>query len=302
MIEKRFVDRVPTYPNRIKLTPVEGQADTYDLTRADEPRVEGTALDKTTFDSLIKSRLTGRYYSTLYSRTVNSSSSLNMTVSPLPTSGWVLDPNDTNKATNGAYKVESSSNQAAYSLADEVFTSGGWQSGNNSAGVWIMVYHEQAIKVKQISFRTSAQYAARVASVIIEGSKDGTNWSSLYNSTSVVMDTLETYTLTSTGEYNYYRLRFTFTDSNRVTVSRLAYASYDILTYTNAYNVSDNIPSEAEWTDGQRIMLMTSADVNTFAVTENTLDGVPIANILLPSKLYELIYSITSGKFVAREV
>lgn len=39
-------DRVPTYPGRVKLKPVSGQANTYDMVRADEPTQEGTPLNK----------------------------------------------------------------------------------------------------------------------------------------------------------------------------------------------------------------------------------------------------------------
>lgn len=39
-------DRVPLYPGRVKLTPVSGQANTYDMVRADEPTQEGTPLNK----------------------------------------------------------------------------------------------------------------------------------------------------------------------------------------------------------------------------------------------------------------
>lgn len=39
-------DRVPLYPGRVTLTPVSGQANTYDLTRADQPTQEGTPLSK----------------------------------------------------------------------------------------------------------------------------------------------------------------------------------------------------------------------------------------------------------------
>ena len=39
-------DRVPLYPGRVKLNPVSGQANTYDLTRADQPTQEGTPLNK----------------------------------------------------------------------------------------------------------------------------------------------------------------------------------------------------------------------------------------------------------------
>lgn len=39
-------DRVSLYPGRVKLTPVAGQANTYDLTRADQSTQEGTPLNK----------------------------------------------------------------------------------------------------------------------------------------------------------------------------------------------------------------------------------------------------------------
>lgn len=41
-------DRTPQYPGRVRLTPVSGQADIYDLTRADAPIEEGTPLNKKT--------------------------------------------------------------------------------------------------------------------------------------------------------------------------------------------------------------------------------------------------------------
>lgn len=41
-------DRVPLYPGRVKLTPVSGQENTYDMVRADEPTQEGTPLNKAT--------------------------------------------------------------------------------------------------------------------------------------------------------------------------------------------------------------------------------------------------------------
>ncbi len=44
------VDRIPTYPGRVILTPVSGQTNTYDLVRADQPIEEGTPINKTLFD------------------------------------------------------------------------------------------------------------------------------------------------------------------------------------------------------------------------------------------------------------
>lgn len=39
-------DRIPLYPGRVKLNPVSGQANTFDLVRADQPTQEGTPLNK----------------------------------------------------------------------------------------------------------------------------------------------------------------------------------------------------------------------------------------------------------------
>lgn len=41
-------DRTPRYPGRVKLTPVAGQTNTYDMTRADSPIEEGTPINKQT--------------------------------------------------------------------------------------------------------------------------------------------------------------------------------------------------------------------------------------------------------------
>lgn len=44
------VDRIPTYPGRVTLTPVAGQANVYDMVRADSPIQEGTPINKALFD------------------------------------------------------------------------------------------------------------------------------------------------------------------------------------------------------------------------------------------------------------
>ena len=44
-------DRIPTYPGRIKLIPVPGQADTYDLVRADDPIEPGTPINRALFQA-----------------------------------------------------------------------------------------------------------------------------------------------------------------------------------------------------------------------------------------------------------
>ena len=41
-------DRIPLYPGRVKMTPVAGQANTFDMVRADDPTQAGTPLNKAT--------------------------------------------------------------------------------------------------------------------------------------------------------------------------------------------------------------------------------------------------------------
>lgn len=50
MIE--VIDRIPTYPGRVKMTPVVGQENTYDMVRADAPIEAGTPLNKALFSSI----------------------------------------------------------------------------------------------------------------------------------------------------------------------------------------------------------------------------------------------------------
>lgn len=51
-------DRIPLYPGRVKLNPVTGQENTYDMVRADEPTQEGTPLNKA---SLLKDATAALY-------------------------------------------------------------------------------------------------------------------------------------------------------------------------------------------------------------------------------------------------
>ena len=47
MIEVK--NRIPAHPGRVKLTPVAGVANTYDMVRADEPLEEGTPVNAALF-------------------------------------------------------------------------------------------------------------------------------------------------------------------------------------------------------------------------------------------------------------
>lgn len=45
-------DRIPTYPGRVNLSPVPGQANVYDMTRADQPTETGTPLNRALFEQI----------------------------------------------------------------------------------------------------------------------------------------------------------------------------------------------------------------------------------------------------------
>lgn len=48
----KWVDRVATHPGRVKLTPVQGQANLYDMERADEPTVVGTPINAANLNAM----------------------------------------------------------------------------------------------------------------------------------------------------------------------------------------------------------------------------------------------------------
>ena len=296
MKEVDFRDRVPTYPGRVTLTPVVGSSNQYDMVRSDEPTVYGTPLDKATFNSIIHSRLTGRYYTPTVTReTYNARTGL--TTNPLPSSGWVYDADNANRATSGVYVVETDSNNGSDWLADGAFRSSGWQNTGGNSG-WLKIYHAEPIRVRRIKFSVNFQYEARFSKLEIQGSNNGTNWVTVGELTSITTGASVEYELGAPGEYSYYRLYFTMSDSNRVTVSSLSYTLYDINTYTNTFIISEGVP--ADWTPEQRIMIATPAEVNGFSVINNTLNGVNINAILQQNKRYELRYN--GAAFVAKEM
>ncbi len=296
MKEINFLDRVPTYPGRVKLTPVSGQANTYDMVRSDAPTVVGSPLDKATFNSIVHSRLTGRYYEPTLERVVNTARE-GLTTSPIPTSGWVVPPLDANTATSGGYTVEVNSYSGTDNKASSAFTSTGWKTGDTTVS-WIVISHTQAVKVRKISFHLELQYSFRLETFKIEASNDGDSWTPVGAFTSVITGSDQEYTLSSPGEYRYYRLHFTSTDTNRVTMKNLRYSLYDIYTYSSKFTVASGFPTT--WDREQRVMILTPASINSFGVITNTLNGVTIDTILQPNKRYELRY--TGSSFAAKEV
>lgn len=295
MIEKEIVDRVPLHPGRITLEPVEGHENTYDMFRADSPEVAGTPINKATLDSIIQSRLTGRYYAPTLERVVNTARE-GLTTSPIPTSGWVYNGYETDTATNGSYGLKTSGSTGT-NRGHDAFTSTGWEAGEHKTA-WIEIRHEQPIKVYKINLNIAMRYSYYLQSFKIEASNDGAAWVTKAEFTSVTTGNAQEYTLNDPGEYNYYRLYFVSSEYNTLTVKNLRYSLYDITTYASAFTVASGFPTT--WDKEQRVTVLTPASINSFGVITNTLNGVTVNTILQPNKRYELVYN--GAAFDAKEV
>lgn len=291
MKEVTFLDRVPTYPGRVKLTHVSG--DVYDMERADEPTVVGVPLDKATFDSVVHSRLTGRYYALAVAREVLSES-VGQT-DPLPASGWV--ENSYTDFTSGSYKL-TASNADYPDLPPRALDNSAttyWAAANDSGETWIAVDFGTRILVNKLSvswFSYDYDYFA----VSFQGSNNGTTWTEIASTTGN-RETPTDWVFSNSTEYSQYRLVFTQGTENAMRLYDWSITGWKVNTYKNSFT-TDGVPSV--WTVGQRVMVETPSNVNTVGISANTLNGVTVTTILQPSKRYELRY--TGSAFAAREV
>lgn len=295
MREVNFVDRVPTHAGRMLLKPVAGMPDTFTLERADEPTVEGTPLDKATLDSIIKSRLTGRYYMLGVSRDYVGESS-NINTNPIPASGWV----NSNFAlsTNGNYVARVNEGYGNYpSFAFDGNKDTSWVGAQERTEHWLSIELPAAITAKKISLKVQVERPSYAPTITIEGSNNNATWSTLLTITGTQSTETE-YTLTTTGEYKYYRVHLTYAGANTPEIYTFGITQYVVNQYANRFSIVEGVPSE--WTSGQRITVQSPSTANAFGVISNTFNGVAVNTILQPSRRYELRYNGTS--FDAKEV
>ena len=305
MVDIEFKDRVPTYPGRYKLTPVAGQADLFDFERADEPIVEGTPMNKATFDSIIHNRLTGRYYELTVSN-VETSLVSGITTNPLPTSGWVIS-SKTN-ATNGQYRVDSSDSLGSTNAnsADKA-TDGNsdtcW-TADNSYGVstdkWWSFHSETPIKVNKLKISLESSKQSGVTFKFQGRTEYDYSWKDIStNSLTFGGATgLKEYTIDIPNFYKGYRIFFPSMNYTNVNMYDFRISNYDVATYKNHFAIEKGVP--AAWTVGQRIMVQVPSSISSGGIVENTLNGIKVNTILQVSRKYELIYNGTS--FDAKEV
>ena len=291
MKEVNFLDRVPTHPGRVVLNPVPGQANTYDMVRADEPVVVGTPLDKATYDSMVYSRLTGRYYELAHTLT-QVSSVTGLTANPIPASGWTVADG---VATNGGYTATTLNNDEDVVEVFDPSTTG--ISTLNKAAYWVQIELPQSIIVKKVRIRSFTINTGVIATTQVQGSNNGDSWDTL-GTISGNLEVATEVTLSKTGEYKYYRLFVTTPVEATIRVYDFGFTSYDVKTYSMAYATPAGWPTV--WTKGQRVTVQIPSDAKTGAVVANTIAGIPCATILRVNRRYELRYD--GSAFAAKEV
>ena len=291
MIEKEIVDRVPLYPGRITLNPVEGHTNTYDMFRADEPEVVGTPINKATLDSITQSRLTGRYYTPTVSKTVDSNATY--TVNPIPTSGWV--ESGTEKATSGVYVTTASLSQSnPFEAFDGTWsTNGGWRPAYDDNKPWIAIDLGAPIVLKKVRIYFISD--AWATTCTLAGSNNGTSWTNIATVNRPTTNGAIDWSFNNSVSYQHYRLTF---DNTGIKLYGWSFTEYTVTSYNNVYTVADGFPTV--WTTGQIALVSVPSNAVTLGVVRNALNGVTVNTILQPNKRYELRY--TGSAFAAKEV
>ena len=293
MIEVDFKDRIPTHAGRVKLTPVSGQPDTFTMKRADDPTEEGTPIDKATLESIIQSRLTGRFYQLTPTYTIKSTTK--GTTTPLPSSNWVL--NDVTTATSGIYKVVASSAiDSDYSVEKAVDGDSDteWGSEYGTAHTFTIIF-PIAIKIKKLGLLLGRSGDTTGINWTIQGSNNGTSWTTLFTSSNYQIN--ETvYTLTTTGEFSQYKITFNVPQAPRIYITNLTIPEWEASSYTIDF-IANKMP--LYWDKGQRVTVQIP-EYAAFVVDSNTFNGVKVNTILLSGRKYELRYN--GSTFDAKEV
>lgn len=285
MIEVNFKDRVPTHPGRVKLTPVPGQDNTFDMVRFDEPIEYGTPLDKASIDSIIKSRLTGRYYVPVVQRAELSNVTTN--ANPIPSSGW-LNATKTSATLNGyelfssPASVQSDNITAAFDGNSSTYWLGTAQEGDNYIG-FKLPRAMTVSKVKTIVYFSGGSYYC-----MVQASNNGTEWDDISgqrllgaNLTPVEIE------LYPTTPYLYYRIKvIDIPATYGIWCYSFEIVQSNVTTMQNNF-VFDAFPTDR--TDYQRFTIITPDYVNTVGVVNNTINGQEIDRILQPNTYYELI-------------
>lgn len=285
MREVNFKDRVPRDPGRVKITPVEGGVNEYIMERADNPTEEGTPLDKATFNSIVHSRLTGRYYETEVNQTTASKQTY--TVNPIPSSGW-MNATKTTANLNG-YEIYGSAASSQSELITAAFdgNSNTFWRGLNNAENYIGFKLPNQLPVSKLrakfSFTSGDTNTAK-----IQASNNWTNWVDVSGAHTVGNGQTTEFTLNTTEAYYYYRVLVDVYLDTGIDCYSLEIAEYTVTTLKNAFTVEGVTEN---WTLNQRLLIITPPSFATLGIVSNEINGVNLNTILQPNKYYELVYN-----------
>lgn len=154
-------DRVPTYPGRVVLNPVNGQANTYDMVRADAPIQEGTPINKLLLDHKTD-RLTESVV-VYVATTGNDSTGDGSSVAPFATIQKAIDalPKDL-----GGYHAQIDIANGTY---NERVTIDGFSGGRLTLGV-----DDRAVIVRGVSVMSSSGVRLNISNITYSASFAGT--------------------------------------------------------------------------------------------------------------------------------
>lgn len=160
-VKINVTDRVPTYPGRVIMTPVNGQANTYDMVRADAPVQEGTPVGKNLFDHksdrLVES-------ATVYVATTGNDSTGDGTSSkPFKTIQRAVD--ELPKDLNGKHAIIDIAN----GTYNERVTIDGFTNGRLTLGA-----DDRTVTVRGVSVMSSAAVRLNITNITYSSSYAGT--------------------------------------------------------------------------------------------------------------------------------
>ena len=216
-------------------------------------------------DYLKDGQLVGKYF-TPTSVLETREGTTQITTNPLPIA-WSL-PTGAGETisyyTSGSYKIEASQNSAnkytGLRYAFDGIDTTAFLTETSAPEIFVIVSLPSAINVSKIKYHIECE---TLTGVYFEGSTTGSNgtWTTLLSDTSGPTIELTEKTLTSTGNYQYYRLRLTKPSSMvEVYLYELMISSYSIPVQINKLTL-EGIPTPLDV--NQRIMIKTPDFSNT---------------------------------------
>lgn len=259
----QFVDRIPTLPNRKKITHADSSVEYATIEYADEPVETGTPLNRATLGHI--GNIIG--YNSMQ---VTQEEKLNQIVN-LIQGEYQRDEQIANVENLGFYN-RTSSDYSIFTSAD------GDKIAIQLHNSWAQRTIEIPSSIKTFKVRTNSTGN----NLYLRGSNDKSSWTNYYR----LNQNTQYHEINNT--YKYYNIT---NDYNSVTVYLTDFtfdSKINKFTYNEIPNKNNEILKVCVNYDGD--------------ASENTLNGKPIDTILLSGHYYELMYDETNDRFIAEEV